>query len=46
MIPPPPFETARDQSELYTLQCSQWAPIQNGQIIRKYKEIPLNRENM
>ena len=46
MIPPPPFETARDQSELFAFQCSQWMPIQNGQIIRKYKEIPLHRENM
>ena len=43
---PPPFETARAQSELYAFQCSQWAPIRNSQIMRKYKEIPLHRENM
>ena len=40
----PPFETARALSELYTLQCSQWVPIRNSQIIGRYKEIPVHRE--
>ena len=35
----PPFETARAQSELFTFQCSQWEPIQNSQIIGRYKEM-------
>ena len=35
----PPFETARAQSELFAFQCHQWEPIQNSQLIRKYKEI-------
>ena len=35
----PPFETARAQSELFTVQCHQWEPIQNSQLIRKYKEM-------
>ena len=35
----PPFKTARALSELYTLQCSQWAPIWNSQIIGRYKEM-------
>ena len=38
---PPPSETARALSELYTWQCCQWAPIQNSQIIGIYKEIPV-----
>ena len=38
---PPPGETGRALSELYTLQCCQWAPIQNSQIIGIYKEIPV-----
>ena len=42
----PPFETARALSELYILQCGQWAPIWNSQIIGRYKEIPVHRENM
>ena len=42
----PPIETARALSELYALQCCQWEPIQNSQLIRKYKEIPVHRENM
>ena len=36
---PPPFETARAQSELLTFQCSQWVPIQNSQLIGRYKEM-------
>ena len=36
---PPPFETARAQSELFTFQCSQWEPIQNSQLIGRYKEM-------
>ena len=35
----PPFETARAQSELFPFQCSQWVPIQNSQIIGRYKEM-------
>ena len=34
----PPFKTARGQSELFTFQCDQWEPIQNSQLIGKYKE--------
>ena len=37
----PPFKTARAWSELFTVQCCQWEPIQNGQQIRIYKEIPV-----
>ena len=36
MIDPLPFETARAQSELFIVQCHQWEPIQNSQLIRKY----------
>ena len=36
--PLPPFETARGQSELFAFQCDQWEPIQNSQLIGKYKE--------
>ena len=36
--PPPPFETVRAQSELFAFQCDQWEPIQNSQLIGKYKE--------
>ena len=45
----PPFKTARVLSELYAFQCHQWEPIEwtlNSQLIRKYKEIPVHRENM
>ena len=42
----PQFETARAQSELFTVQCHQWEPIRNGQLIRKYKEIPVHIENI
>ena len=35
----PPFETARALSQLFAVQCGQWEPIQNGQLIRIYKEI-------
>ena len=38
LINPPPFETARAQSELFAFQCSQWVPIRNSQIIGRYKE--------
>ena len=34
----PPFKTARAQSELFAVQCDQWEPIQNSQLIGKYKE--------
>ena len=39
----PPFETARALSQLFAVQCHQWEPIQNSQLIRIYKEgnIPL-----
>ena len=42
----PPFETARALSQLYAFQWHQWAPIQNSQLIRKYKEIPVHIENI
>ena len=35
---PPPFKTARAQSELFAVQRDQWEPIQNSQLIGKYKE--------
>ena len=38
----PPFETARAQSELFIVQGHQSEPIQNIQLIRKYKEIPVH----
>ena len=37
--PPSPFKTARALSDLYAFQYGQWAPIQNSQIIGRYKEI-------
>ena len=37
----PPFKTARALSKLFTVQCRQWEPIQNGQLIGIYKEIPV-----
>ena len=43
---PPPFETARVLSYLYTFQCGQWAPIQNSQIIGRYKEITAHRPSV
>ena len=46
MDPLPPFETARAQSEFFAVQCHQLEPILNGQLIRKYKEIPMHRENI
>ena len=42
----PPYETVRALSDLYTFQCSQWAPIRNSQIIGRYKEIPLQRKHV
>ena len=33
----PPFKTARAKSELFAVQCHQWEPIWNGQLIRKYR---------
>ena len=39
MIYPPPFKTARAQSELFAFQCSQWEPILNSQLIGRYKEM-------
>ena len=41
IIPLPPFETARALSQLFTVQCCQWEPIRNGQLIGIYKEIPV-----
>ena len=32
-----PQETARVQSELFAVQCHQWEPIRNSQLIRKYQ---------
>ena len=43
---PPPSETARALTELFAIQCHQWEPIWNGQLIRKYKEIPVHIENI
>ena len=37
----PPFETASEQSDLFAVLCGQWDPIQNSQLIGKYKEIPV-----
>ena len=37
----PPFETARALSQLFAVQCRQWEPIWNGQLIGIYKEIPV-----
>ena len=37
----PPFETASEQSDLFTVLCGQWDSIWNSQLIRKYKEIPV-----
>ena len=37
----PQVKTARALSELYAFECCQWEPIQNSQLIRKYKEIPV-----
>ena len=42
MIYPPPFKTARAKSEIFAVQCDQWEPIRNSQLIRKYKEIPVH----
>ena len=42
----PPYETVRALSDLYTFQCSQWAPIRNSQIIGRYKEIPVQRKHV
>ena len=43
---PPPSETARALSELFAVQCHQWEPIRNGQLIRKYKKIPVHIETI
>ena len=34
----PPFKTARALSQLFAVQCHQWEPVRNGQLIRIYKE--------
>ena len=39
----PPFDTARAQNELFTVQCDQWEPIWNSQLIGKYKEKSTNK---
>ena len=39
MIPPPPFETVRAQSELFAFQFGQWETIRNSQLIGRYKEM-------
>ena len=39
---PPLFETARAQSELFAIQCGQWEPIRNSQLIGRYKEMSVN----
>ena len=38
-IPPPLFETARAQSELFAFQCRQWELIWNSLLIGRYKEM-------
>ena len=38
----PPIKTARAQSELFAVQCDQWEPIQNSQLIGKYQEKSTN----
>ena len=35
------FETASEKSDLFTVLCGQWDSIQNSQLIREYKEIPV-----
>ena len=40
----PPIKTARAQSELFAVQCDQWEPIQNSQLIGKYLEKSTNRK--
>ena len=42
----PPSKTARALSEFFAVQCHQWEPIWNSQLIRKYKEIPVHIENI
>ena len=37
----PPFKTASEQGELFAVLCGQQDPIRNSQLIRKYKEIPV-----
>ena len=39
--PSPLFKTARAESELFGVQWRKWEPIRNSQLIRKYKEIPV-----
>ena len=38
----PPFQTAEEKSEIYACLYCQWEPIQNSQLIRKYKKIPVH----
>ena len=38
---PPQSYTARAESELFGVQWHKWEPIWNSQLIRKYKEIPV-----
>ena len=42
----PPCKTAREKSKLFAYIYCQWEPIQNGQLIRKYKEILVHIENI
>ena len=37
----PPFETASEKIDLLAVLCGQWDSIWNSQLIRKYKEIPM-----
>ena len=37
----PPFETAWWKTDSYMFPYHQWEPIWNGQLIRKYKKIPV-----
>ena len=37
----PPFETPWQKTDSYMFPYHQWKPIQNGQLIRKYKKIPV-----
>ena len=38
---PLPFQTAWQKTDSYTFPYRQWEPIRNGQLIRKYKKIPV-----
>ena len=41
----PPFKTARAQSELFDVQCDQWEPIGNSQLIGCYWHLVVKNGN-